>query len=278
MVNEKRFATPSKAGSYAVLITITLFALGPTAWVFLSSFKSTAQVLSGGGILPEPFTMEGYGDVFGTVDLGMPLLNTLLYSLIGSAGAVLTGALAAYPIARLKFRGRQFLGSLFSAALAVPVISLIVPEFFIIRDLGLFDTRAGLILFYIALNFPISFVILRAFFASIPHELEEAARIDGAGYFTILWRIILPLAVPGLVTVGTLVFIGIWNEFFFANLLTLSNENWNAQIALAGLQGKFQFNVSAMLAGATMVMLVPLAVFLLLQRYVVAGLTAGSGR
>ena len=132
-------------------------------------------------------------------------------------------------------------------------------------------------IFYSALFFPLSFVILRAFLVSLPPELEEAAIVDGAGYFTIVasnrraarrGRRSRPVAV--------IVFVGIWNEFFFANLLTSSSENQNAQLALASFRSQFSFNVSAMLAGATIVMIVPIMLFLLLQRQVIAGLTAGT--
>jgi raffinose/stachyose/melibiose transport system permease protein len=126
--------------------------------------------------------------------------------------------------------------------------------------------------------FPLSFVILRAFLVSLPYELEEAATIDGAGYFTILLRVVAPLATPGLVTVAVLVFIFIWNEFFFAQLLTISFENLNVQTTLAQFRSAFQRDTAAQLAGTTVAMAVPITAFLLLQRYVIAGLTAGSSR
>lgn len=166
----------------------------------------------------------------------------------------------------------------FSLALAIPIIGLIVPEFFIMRDLRLFDSRLGLIIFYSAMFFPLSFVIQRAFLASLPYEIEEAAIVDGAGYFTIVRKIVAPLAVPGIATVSSLVFIFIWNEYFFAQLLTISFDNWNIQLALAQFRSTFERDNTGALAGATLAMLVPITLFLLLQRYVIAGLTAGSSR
>jgi len=117
---------------------------------------------------------------------------------------------------------------------------------------------------------------MRAFLVSLPHEMEEAAIIDGAGYFTILSRIAAPLAVPGLATVAFLVFIFIWNEYFFAQLLTISFENLNVQVTK--FRSAFQRDTTAQLAGTTIAMAVPIASFLLLQRYVIAGLTTGSSR
>jgi ABC-type glycerol-3-phosphate transport system permease component len=270
--------TISTTAYYGFLAFVTVAALGPILWVMVSSLKTNPQILSNGGLLPHPITSSGYRNVFSEVHLQTALVNTLIYALGGTLGAVTTGFLAAYPTSRLPFPGRHFLTVTFSVALAVPIVGLIVPEFFIVRDLGLFDTKLGLILFYSAMFFPLSFVIQRAFLVSLPYEIEEAAMIDGAGYFTILRRIVAPLSLPGLVTVGVLVFIFIWNEFFFAQLLTISFGNLNVQVTLAQFRSAFQRDTTAQLAGTTIAMLVPITAFLSLQRYVIAGLTAGSSR
>jgi raffinose/stachyose/melibiose transport system permease protein len=269
----------SATAYYGVLILVTVAALAPTLWVMLSSFKTGPQILSpSGSVLPQPLTLQGYRDVFVTIHLQQYLFNTFIYAGGGAAGALTTGLLAAYPTARLRFPFRNLFTVMFSVALAIPIIGLIVPEFFIMRDLRLFDSRLGLVIFYSAMFFPLSFVIQRAFLASLPYEIEEAAIIDGAGYFTIVRKIIVPLAVPGLATVASLVFIFIWNEYFFAQLLTISFDTENIQVALAQFQSTFERDNTGMLAGATLAMLVPITLFLLLQRYVIAGLTAGSSR
>jgi raffinose/stachyose/melibiose transport system permease protein len=133
-----------------------------------------------------------------------------------------------------------------------------------------------MVLFYAAIFFPISFVILRAFLAGLPSEMEEAAVMDGAGYWRILLRIVAPLATPALATAGVVAFVGIWNEFFYANLLISSIDVQNIQTALAAFKGQFRFNASAVLAGTSVSMLVPITIFLLLQKYVISGLTAGA--
>jgi raffinose/stachyose/melibiose transport system permease protein len=263
---------------YGLLAFAALLALVPTAWVMLSSFKTGAQIYSGSKLVPHPFTVQGYRDTFAQIHLHRFVLNSLLYACGGTLGALATALLAAYPTARFRFPFRNGLAAAFSLALAIPVVGLATPEFFVVRKLGLFDTKVGLILFYSALFFPLSFVILRAFLLSLPVEVEEAAMVEGAGYFTILRRIVIPLARPGLATVAVVVFIGIWNEFFFANLLTTSVANENVQLALASFRSAFGFNVTGMLAGATLVMLVPIGAFLVLQRQVISGLTAGVAK
>jgi raffinose/stachyose/melibiose transport system permease protein len=280
-MNARRLAARSlgRTGYYGVLLLVVCAALGPTLWVVLSSFKTGPQILSPtGAVLPRPFTLDGYRDVFVTIHVQQYLLNTATYAVGGTLGATFCGFLSAYPTARLRFPFRSLLTVLFSVALAVPIIGMIVPEFFIMRDLGLFDSRVGLVIFYSAMFFPLSFVIQRAFLASLPYEIEEAAIVDGAGYFTLVRTVVAPLAVPGLATVASLVFIFIWNEYFFAQLLTISFDNWNIQLALAQFRSTFEYDVTGALAGATLAILVPVTLFLLLQRYVIAGLTAGSSR
>jgi raffinose/stachyose/melibiose transport system permease protein len=265
-------------GCYALLAVLTVIALVPTGWVMLSSFQTGAQIYSGSRLIPHPLTVEGYRDTFAQIHLHHYILNTLLYAVGGTLGALATALLAAYPAARFRFPFRNSLAALFTLGLAVPVVGLATPEFFVVRKLGLFDTKLGLILFYSALFFPLSFVILRALLLTLPVEVEEAARVEGAGYFTILGRIVIPLARQGLATVAVIVFIGIWNEFFFANLLTASQGNQNVQLALAGFRSAFGFNITGALAGAPLVMLVPILAFLALQRQVISGLTAGATR
>jgi ABC-type glycerol-3-phosphate transport system permease component len=267
-----------RLGYYGVLVAVAAAALAPTLWVMLSSFETGAQVFSGDGLLPAPLTLQGYADAFAQVHLQRFMLNTALYAVGGTLGALSAALLAAYPAARFAFPGRNALVATFSLALAVPVVGLATPEFFIVRELGLYDSRLGLVVFYSALFFPLSFVILRAFLVNLPVEVEEAAILDGAGYFTILRRIVVPLSRPALATVAVVVFVGIWNEFFFANLFTASLDNQNVQLALASFRTQFGFNVTGALAGATLVMLVPIVLFAALQRQVIAGLTAGTTR
>jgi raffinose/stachyose/melibiose transport system permease protein len=266
----------AKSLIYAFLILVTTLALLPTVWVMVSSFKTGPQVYSGEGFFPSPFTLQGYVDAFTQIQLHEYIANTLVYATFGTLGALTAAFLAAYPLARYGFRGKNFLVAMFSLALAIPLVGLATPVFFIVRELGMFDSRIGLTIFYAALEFPFTFIVLRSFLLSLPPELEEAALVDGASYFTILRRIVLPLSRPAIATVAVVAFVKIWNEFFFANLLTVSQENHNVQLALAGFKSQFGFNVTGAMAGATIVMLVPIVLFLILQRQVIAGLTAGA--
>jgi raffinose/stachyose/melibiose transport system permease protein len=261
---------------YAALIMATVLSLLPAFWVMVSSFKSAAQINTGEGFWPAPITVQGYIDAFTQIHLQEYIFNSLLYAIGGTLGALVVAFLAAYPLARFDFVGKGFLNVTFALALAVPLVGLATPVFFIVRELGMFDSKIGLVVLYAALQFPFTFVVLRSFLQSIPPELEEAAIMDGAGYFTILRRVVLPLSRPAIATVSVVAFVQIWNEFFFANLLTVSSENHNVQLALAAFKSQFGFNITGALAGATIVMLVPIILFLVLQRQVIEGLTAGA--
>lgn len=261
---------------YGFLAVVASLSLMPTVWVMLSSLKTGPQVYSGTGFLPSPATFQGYIDAFTEINLHTYVLNTLLYATGGTIGAVAVAFLAAYPLARYAFLGKNFLVAMFSMALAIPLVGLATPVFFVVRELDMFDSRIGLMIFYAALEFPFSFIVMRSFLLSLPAGIEEAARIDGAGYFTTLRLIILPLSRPAIATVSVVAFVKIWNEFFFANLLTVTQSNHNVQLALAGFKSQFGHNVTGAMAGATIIMLVPIGLFLLLQRQVIAGLTTGA--
>jgi raffinose/stachyose/melibiose transport system permease protein len=266
-----------RTGRPLLLAVVGLACLGPVVWVVSSSFKTQAQVY-GGGLLPTPFSLDGYKALFTEVDILRFLVNTALYAIGGTVGALTIALLAAYPAARMRFPFRHSLAALFSLGLAIPITGLIVPEFVIMRDIGLFNTQLGMIVFYSAMWFPLAFVILRAFLSGLPPSIEEAAAIDGAGYFQLLRRVVLPLARPGLATAGVLVFINIWNDFLFNLLLAPSSEHQNVQVGLALFRGQFRTDVVAILAGTTVMMVIPVITFIVLQRQVIAGLTAGASR
>jgi ABC-type glycerol-3-phosphate transport system permease component len=262
----------------AFLGLVGLACLGPTLWVVLSSFKTQSQIFGRGNLLPSPFSLDGYRALFTQIDVVAYLVNTLLYAAGGTLGALAVALLAAYPAARLRFPFRRALSVLFSAGLAIPVAGLIVPEFVVMRELGLFDSRPGLVVFYSAMWFPLAFVILRVYLTGLPQSLEEAAALDGARYFQLLRHVVLPLARPGLATAGVVIFINIWNDFLFNLLLAPSTEHQNVQVGLALFRGQFTTDIAAILAGTTVMIVIPIAVFVAFQRQVIAGLTAGASR
>jgi raffinose/stachyose/melibiose transport system permease protein len=261
---------------YAVLGLALFAALAPVLWAVASSFKSSESVLTDAFSLPTPPRLDGYRDATQQVDLTKYIANTLLYACASAVLCPTVALLLAYPCARMKFRFRKALTVLITTGIAIPGICLITPEFYIMLRAGLLDTKVGMIIFYVGILLPLAFVILRAFLLAIPREVEEAAMLDGASYLRMVTRIIAPLAAPALATVAIIVFITVWNDFLWNLLLAPGFDNRNTQVALTSFRGQFQFNVSALLAGSTIVLAVPVLLFLLTQRLAIAGLTGAS--
>lgn len=263
---------------YIILAWFTVAMLFPIGWLVMAAFKTNAEILSASSYLPDSLNLKGFQDAVSQVNLVRYLGNSLVISASSAALVVLVSSLAAYPVARFRFRGREFVTTLFALGLVLPLSALIVPETLIIRTLGLYDTRIGLILLYAAIFLPISFLVMRAFFLSLPTSIEEAAIVDGASYWQILRHIVAPLSMPGISTVGIMIFVFTWNEFLFATLILSSEEKRTAQVAIRFFQSQFDFNLPGMFAAISIVMVVPIIVFVLLQEKVVSGLTAGANK
>ncbi|MFC0528590.1 carbohydrate ABC transporter permease [Phytohabitans kaempferiae] len=250
-------------------------ALGPALWAVISSFKTNDQLLAGAFTPPAPPSMTGYVDAFRQVDLPVNILNTFLYAAPAAVLCPLVALMLAYPCTRLRFPFRRLITVTIASGIAVPAVCLITPEFFLMLRLQLLDTKHGMVIFYAAIMLPLAFVILRAFLVSVPDEVEEAAALDGASYYQILFRIVAPIVAPAMATVSVLVFISVWNDFLWNFLLAPGFDNRNTQVVLASFRGQFNSNIPAMLAGVTVVLIVPVVLFLLTQRRAIAAL-AGS--
>jgi raffinose/stachyose/melibiose transport system permease protein len=189
---------------------------------------------------------------------------------------MLLSAMAAYVFARLRFRLNKVLFGLMIAGMIVPLHSTLVPIYLLTRNLGLYDTQFALIGPYVALSLPISIFILTEFMRQIPHELEEAAQLDGCGPFKIFWRIFFPLSTPGLATVAIYNGIALWNEFIFAYMLTSTPPHRTLPLAVWDFQGHYSSNIPAMLAVVTMTSLPLIAAYAFGQERLIKGMMAGS--
>lgn len=261
---------------YVVLAFFTAVMLGPILWLIASAFKTNAQILSGSWFIPSPVNLQGFIDAFTIGNLHVFFFNSILISSSATLLVLVVASLAAYPLARHDFPFSRTLTAMFSLGIVVPITSMIVPLSLVVRNIGLHDSRLGLILVYAALHFPLSFLILRAYFMNIPREVEEAGMVDGASFFTVLRWVVLPLSTPGLSTVAVVVFVFTWNEFLFALVLTSSTENRTVQVAIRFFTSQFDFNLPGMFATVTIVMAVPIIIFVLLQERVISGLTTGA--
>jgi len=271
-------ADPLQPVLYGAMLVVMTLALVPFVWAFLTSLKPEKQVFAfPPQLLPNPATLYNYGRA---VDHGLllALFNSTVIALTTVGLVLVAGSLAAYALARITFRGSQLVLFLIIAPMMIPGLVNLVPTYIVMAKLGLLDSYQGLILIYWVHSLPLAIWILRAFFQTVPGELEDAAAVDGASRLQCLWSIILPLSQPALAAVALLVFLNAWNEFVIASIMTSSALMRTAQVFLYLNMTDVGVNWGEMMASALAINLPVLALFLLLQRRFIAGLTAGALR
>lgn len=256
---------------------VVLYALFPVLWILSLSLKPTSMVKDG-KLIPSEITFENYKAIFEGNIFTSALVNSIGIGLITTVIAVVIGGMAAYAIARLAFPGKKVLVGVALLIAMFPQISLVTPIFNIERRLGLFDTWPGLIIPYITFALPLAIYTMSAFFKEIPWDLEKAAKMDGATPGQAFRKVIAPLAAPGIVTAGILVFIFAWNDLLLALSLTATERAITAPVAIANFTGSSQFEEpTGSIAAGAMVITVPIIIFVLIfQRRIVAGLTSGA--
>lgn len=259
-----------------LMIVAIVVALLPFAWAFLTSVKLQHQIYAyPPQVIPNPFTFFNYGSEF-QGGLAQGLFNSAFVSICSVALTVAAGSLAAYPLARMRFRGSQVVLFIIIAPMMIPGLVNLIPTYLILAAFGLLDTYLGLILIYWVGSLPISVWILRGFFQTVPFELEEAAVVDGCSRVQTLIHIILPVSKPALMAVALLAFLNAWNDFIIASIITTSAEMRTAQIFLYANIGDVEVNWGGLMAAAIVVSLPVVLLFLFLQRGFISGLTSGA--
>lgn len=274
-----------RTGFYLLLCTIAFVDLFPFIWILLSSFKTQLEIFRWPPtFFPENFVWDNYADALALLppgqepvsDIPYGLTNSLVISLISTALILVLGTLAGYAFGRLRFPGRRVLLITLMTLRMLPGIVLSVPLFILATRVHLFDTRLVLIITYTAFNLPFAVWLLSVFFQEIPHELEDAALVDGCTRASVLPRIYVPLSLPAFATIAILSFLATWNEFLFAVTLTSSKTAKTTPVALASMQAAFQTRWAVMTAGAVLASIPVLFLLFFAQRYIVRGLTFGA--
>ncbi|GAV37644.1 carbohydrate ABC transporter permease [Streptomyces acidiscabies] len=262
---------------YAALVLCALLTLLPFVWVLSGSLRSLDEIRSDPGAwLPHHATLDNFVRLFRTQGFGRFLANSVVVAAIVVAGNIVAASAAGYALAKLDFAGKRIAFGAVMAAMMVPFTTVFVTQFVITVDLGLADTLTGIALPGAAL--PLSVFIMRQYALSVPDELLEAARIDGAGELRIFFRIFLPLAGPAVATITIMSFLTSWNNFIWPLVVAQSTSTYTLPVGLAATSqaAAHVTDYGLMLAGAIVVMLPVLVLFLFLQRYFVQGV-AGSG-
>jgi len=260
---------------HAALIAGGLLTLFPLLWMLAASFMSNGEATTyPPHVLPHAATLEQYRQLFVRLNIGRAFFSSATIAIITTLFSLLFNSMAGYAFAKLRFRGRERMFGLLLAALVIPAQVGMLPLFLLMKSLGLVNTYWGVIIPSLASVFGI--FLIRQFMLSIPQELLEAARIDGAGEWRIYWSVVLPLARPILATLAIFTFMTTWNDFMWPLIVLSDQSRYTLPVSLANLVGEHAQDVELMMAGSVVTVLPVLALFLFLQRYYIAGLMVGS--
>ncbi|MCB0058387.1 MAG: carbohydrate ABC transporter permease [Caldilineaceae bacterium] len=259
------------------LLIGAFYAAFPVVWMLSSSFKSNRDVFAyPPSLITDSFSMSAYAAVLTNPEKVRFFTNSYFVALLVTLFTLAVGCLAGYSFSRYNFFFKKPLNMLIISVQAVPPITLLIPYFSLIVTLKLFNTYAALVLTYMVLTLPYAIIMMTGYFNTLPKELDEAVMMDGGSRFNALWRVLIPISVPGLVSVGIYTFMQAWNEFLFAVTLTKTMEMRTVPVGIALLMGQHSYEWNEMMAMSVLGCLPVLILFLFFQRYFIAGMTAGS--
>jgi N-acetylglucosamine transport system permease protein len=261
-----------------LLIIWALLVIFPFVWMIMTSFKTDPEIIFSPWKLPASLQWDNFSRAWTKAHIGRYFFNTILVLIFSLSGTLIVSSMAAYVLARFKFFGNRFLFYLFLAGLMFPVFLGLVPLFFLVQDLHMSGTYQGLILVYIAYSLPFTIFFMTGFFKTLPTEVAEAAVVDGAGPFQLFFQVMLPMAKPGLIAMGIFNFIGQWNQFLLPLVLMPDEHRYmlSQGLAFLAIQQGYQNDYSALFAALTITMVPTLVVYVLFQRRLESGLTAGA--
>ncbi|WP_341360501.1 carbohydrate ABC transporter permease [Georgenia sp. M64] len=257
---------------YAAALVVVAATLGPVVYAILGGFRSNAQLAADPVGLPDPWVTTNYLNVLTSSSFWRYALNSTVVAGITTVVVAVFGVMAAYPLARYRFRGREALFLVFTLGLLFPLTVAIIPLFLMLRDLDLTNSLWGVALPQAAFALPMTIVILRPFLMAIPRELEEAAMLDGTSRIGFFWRILLPLSGPGLVTVGVLAFVASWNSYLLPLLILSDPAAQTLPLGVATFSSEHAQDTAGVLAFTSLAMIPALVFFLAMEKRIVNGL------
>jgi len=269
-------ATVGASFRWVVLLGVAVAIIVPIAYAFLGGFRTTGAIRSDPAGLPDPWNFDHYVNALTGDTYWQQLLNSVVIAVITVLVVVSVSALAAYAFARFQFPGREALFMLFALGLLFPAAVAVLPLYILLRTVGLLDNPLGVALPQAAFGIPLTIIILRPFFRSIPVELEDAAAIDGCGRFGFFWRVLLPLSRPALATVSILALVTAWNSFLLPLLILGGRDQWTLPLGVLNFSTQYSQDVAAVLAYTSLSMLPALLFYVFAERQLIGGLTSGA--
>jgi multiple sugar transport system permease protein len=266
-----------KTGTIAALLGAAVIAAFPIFWMLVSSFKTNVEIFAyPPALITKGFSLDAYLAVFADPTKLRFFLNSYVVAISVTLLTLLVSILAAYAFSRYQFRGKNAMNVIIIGVQAVPPITLLIPYFSLIVALGIYNSYAGLILTYMVFTVPYAVIMMTSYFNTLPRELDEAVKVDGAGPMTALFRILVPIATPGIVSVGVYTFMIAWNEYLFALTLTQTPDMRTLPIGIQLLLGQNNQEWSQLMAMSLLGMAPVLVLFLIFQRWFIGGLTSGA--
>lgn len=263
--------------AFVILGLWALFVFYAVGWIVLSSLSTTREIFTN-SLLASGLHFDNYVKALTTNSLGWYFINSCIYVAVSLIGIVAISAPAAYVLSRFEFRGRKLVQMMFISGMGVPGAMMLIPLFIMFLRLELVGTLPGLILVYVTTSIPFTVYFLTGFFSSLPSEMEEAALLDGCTPFQAFWKIMLPLAQPGLITVTIFNFIALWNDYFWALIFVNTEERRTLQLGLQSLIQSMRYtgDWAGLFASVVIVFLPTFLVYIFLSEKIIAGITAGA--
>ncbi|WP_028593962.1 carbohydrate ABC transporter permease [Paenibacillus assamensis] len=263
--------------SHIILVIYALLVIYPLFFVISSSFKNNSEIFDDPWGMPMSFSLDNYIEAMSNSHIDSYFINSLYISSISTFATILLSTTIAYAVTRMKFHTlSKGVYSLLLLSLLIPPASLLIPLYKMINDFGIYDTPLALIIPYSAFGIPLTVFVIAAFLKSIPLELEEAGVMDGLNTYGLLFRIVIPLTLPTLVTVFILNFIGNWNEFVMANLFISNEASRTLPVAVKSFVDQYNMNYGALTAAITISIIPVILIYSFLQKKIIEGVTAGS--
>jgi N-acetylglucosamine transport system permease protein len=247
-------------------------------WTLLTSFKTSFELFNRPWSLPETPRWDNYARAWAKMHVGTFLFNSMFVSAISLLGIMGIGSMIAYALARYEFPGNRVIYFVFIAGMMIPGWLAFIPAWFLHRSIGTLGTRWGLIIQYVAVSLPFTVFFLQAFFKTLPKELEESAIIDGASLYMVFWRVMLPLAKSGMLTIAVFNFLGVWNEFMWALITISDNKLKTLPLGMSNLLevGYYATDWGAMFAGFIIMLVPTFLVYAIFQNRLTEGITIGA--
>ena len=267
-----------RTGIRIPLILWTIAVLYPIFWMFLGSFKSNAEIYRNPWGFPENFNWQNFADAWTNYNIDTSVFNSLIVTVVGAALTLVLAIPTAYAIERINFRGSKILFTLYVSAMMIPMVLGWIPLFFLLMDFGLLDNIFGLAIVYAVSQLPFTIFVLTSFMSTIPKSLEESAAMDGMSPYRILWKIITPLSMSGIITVTIMNAIQFWNEYFMALIFLQTEGNYTLALAIDYISSEAQYtNAWGTLFASLVIAIVPVIIlYAIFQQRIAKGMTEGA--